>query len=248
MTGKAGLLLAAMMLLTPMATAETVSCDPPCGWIQPYLDLLVEDKLTCGSGLRLGDEDIDPEMCYDAPTDAKPIVIDAHVRLFWEMSEDGTYPHDPAEPIIIDFSNAGNAGKWLKGSVEPSSFTITSAELLDPNNLEIRDLESGSPSVWYVFDEEIIVTYSKEGAPSKADLEIIKNKGGYQPMFLRVHSGSSGSYFKESWALEEFRFFYDESSSGSGQNGNASESNDAPFAPFSLAILGLALLALRRRN
>lgn len=244
MTAKAGLLMAAMMLLAPMATAETVSCDPPCGWIQPYLDLMVDDKLTCGSGLRLGDEDIDPSQCYPAPTDDKPIVIDASLRLFWELSEDGTYPHDPAEPIVIDFSNAGNTGKWLSGSVEPNTITLDTQQLLDPNNLEVRDLESGSPSVWFVFDEEIKITYTKVAEPNRADQEIIKNKGGYQPMFLRVHSGASGSYFKESWALEEFRFFYD----APGASNNGSESNETPFAPISLAILGLALVALRRRD
>ncbi|MGB1697056.1 MAG: hypothetical protein ACPHK8_01500 [Thermoplasmatota archaeon] len=250
MTAKAGLLIAAMFLMTPAMAAEA-TCSPPCGWVQPNLDIIIEDKLTCGSGIRLGDEEIDPALCYQVPTEDKPVVIDGMFRLYWEVSEEATYPHDPNQPIEVDFANVGTTGKWLSASVEPNTISIGTAELADPNNFQIRDLESGSPSVWFWFEQPLTITYEKVGEPTEADWELIGNKGGYQPMFLRVHSGESGVYFKQAWALEEFRFYT--GTEEQFKSGNIpttpqadGESNSTPAIPILFAILGLALLARRK--
>lgn len=254
MNWKVGL-VAALLLIVPVTASEQAErecANPPCGWIQPYLDIIVDEKLTCGSGLRLGAEDIDPSECYAAPRDGEPVSIDATFRLYWEVSEEATYPHDPNQPIIVDFSGAGARGRWIQTTVEPNTIELGTTELLDPNNFQILDLESGSPALWYWYEAPITVTFTKVGEPDAKDWDLIEGKGGYQPVFLRTHSGISGAYFKESWALEEFRFFTGDESQYQGYQAtgelSAPESENTPAAPLAIGALALLGLALRRRS
>src|SRR5688572_33473354 len=107
--------------------------------------------------------------------------------------------------------------------------------------------DANTKQVWFWFEQPITVTITRTGDPAPADLEKVSNANGVQKVFLKAKSNASGSYFKEAFGVEEFRFDASQDPAVVASNG---DSQDAPgLGPLALAgVLGLALLAFRRRS
>lgn len=255
--GKAFLASAALLLaLLPSASAEAAqppaggaclgAAAPPCGYIVPQLALDFPDKPACKAA-TLGGE-IDLAGCLQMPAMGESVVQEGMLRWYWDITQDGTYPADPMQPIVISFTGTATNPSWLDVKVEPESFTLDAVALASPLNMKEDVEDPAAPQLWFWFERPITVTLTRTGDPDAAGLEKIGNGNGVQKVFLKAKSNASGAYFKEAFGVEEFRFnaYSDpaiETSAGGG-------SQDAPgLGPLALVgALALALLAFRRRS
>ncbi|MFA5943239.1 MAG: hypothetical protein WC876_02095 [Candidatus Thermoplasmatota archaeon] len=247
--GKA--LLAAVLLaaLVPLASGQAASdaaasdcaAAPPCGYIGPQMALDFPDKPLCKAATLGGPVDL--TTCMTLPAPGESVTQAGTLRWYWDITQDGTYPIDPMVPIVIAFSGTATNPSYLDIQVEPASFTLDAAAMVHPDNLKV---DPATSQVWFWFEEPITVTITRSGEPNPADLEKVSNAGGVQKVFLKGKSNASGTYFKEAFGVEEFRFNASEDPAVVAANG---ESQDAPgLGPLALlGVMGLALLALRRR-
>ena len=245
--GKA--LFAAVLLaaFVPLASAEAVADSnadcalPPCGYIVPQMALDFPDKPLCKAATLGGQVDL--TTCMTLPAPGESVTQQGTLRWYWDITQDGTYPIDPMVPIVIAFSGTATNPSYLDLKVEPASFTLDAVAMVHPDNLKV---DAATTQVWFWFEKPITVTITRSGEPNEADLEKVSNAGGVQKVFLKGKSNASGTYFKEAFGVEEFRF---NASQDPAVVANNSDSQDAPGlgALSLLGVLGLALLALRRR-
>ena len=255
--GKALLPAVLMAALLPFASAtsepEVVAVDgladgaacaaaPPCGYIVPQMALDFPEKPLCKAATLGGPVDL--ATCMTLPGPGESIQQQGTVRWYWDITQDGTYPIDPMVPIVIAFGGTATNPTYLEIAVDPPSFTLDAAEMVNPAYYQPD--ESNPQQVWFNFEKPITVTITRNGDPAPEDLEKVSNANGVQKVFLKGKSNASGSYFKEAFGVEEFRFNASEDPAVVASTG---ASNDAPgLGPLALlAVLGLALLALRRR-
>jgi hypothetical protein len=218
---------------------------PPCGYIVPQLALDFPDKPPCKAA-TLGGE-VDLSKCLPLPADGESVVQKGTLRWYWDMTQDGTYPIDPQQPIVIQFSGTATNPKYLQLKVEPESFTLDAAAMASPENVKA---DAGGSKVWFWFEKPITVTITRSGGPSEQDLEKVANAGGVQKVFLKAKSNASGAYFKEAFGVEEFRFnAYQDPAirSASGGSGSKASPGVGPLALLGVVGLALALVAFRRR-
>ena len=265
MSGKALLAVAAVaafaVALVPLGSAETpgvpaaaqAACvdaglAPPCGYIVPQLALDFPDKPPCKAETLGGD--IDLATCLPLPAMGESVTQEGMLRWYWDITQDGTYPADPMQPIVIAFTGTATNPKWLDLKVEPESFTLDAVALASPVNMRTGD-DPTTPQVWFWYEQPITVTITRTGDPDEANLEKIGNAGGVQKVFLKAKSNASGAYFKEAFGVEEFRFnaYQDEAIAATA---GASPGQEAPGLG-ALPLLGvlavaLAAVALRRRS
>ncbi|MHB1262310.1 MAG: hypothetical protein ACYC2H_11415 [Thermoplasmatota archaeon] len=253
--GKALLPLLLLAALMPFAAATTPATDavffeaptaasacaaPPCGYIVPQMALDFPDKPLCKAATLGGAVDL--ATCMDLPAAGASVTQNGVVRWYWDITQDGTYPIDPMVPIVIAFSGTATNPTYLDLKVEPGSFTLDAQAMANPDNFKVEGQQ-----VWFWFEEPITVTISRTAEPGPADLEKVSNANGIQKVFLKGKSNASGTYFKEAFGVEEFRFDTSEDAYFSG-SGNGSQ--DAPgLGPVALVgVLALALVAVRRRS
>lgn len=264
---KVFLIVACMALLVPTSQAEgdagapvvddLVDCGPPCGYILPILDIQVEDKQACGGG-RLIYAEGPPEDCEDLMADGESVSYDAKLLWYWEVSEDGTYPKEAGEDIVISFSGTATNPRWLTVDVAgdgmtDGTFVLTDADLVDPANFVLRENSQEQQSLWFWYERDITITFTRNGSPTGDDLDRIENREGVQVFFLKAKSSESGPRFKEAFGVEEFRFnsCADEGVAQQVKScaaAPATEGQKTPALPL-LATLGLlvALAVARRR-
>jgi hypothetical protein len=228
----------------PSGACLAAAASPPCGYIVPQLALDFPDKPPCKAA-TLGGE-VDLSKCLALPADGESVVQKGTLRWYWDMTQDGTYPIDPQQPIVIQFSGTATNPKYLQLKVEPESFTLDAAAMASPENVKA---DAGGSKVWFWFEKPITVTITRSGGPSEQDLEKIGNAGGVQKVFLKAKSNASGAYFKEAFGVEEFRFNAYQDPAIQASSG-ASASKDSPgLGPLALiGVIGLALGLLASRR
>ncbi len=213
--------------------ADCAVANPPCGWINPLIALDFDDKPLCR---------MYPTDCMQPPV-SEPLVLSGEFRWYWEVSEDGTYPDDPATDIVVTFSGTASNPEWVDFKVEPETITITSADLVDPNRYETDASDPANMAVWYSYNEPITITFTRTGEPSAAEMTRIEERGGLQSVFLKAKSSASSDRFKEAFGVEEFRFdaYSDETMEAPGQ--------EAPGMGMlaGMGVLAAAGVASRRR-
>jgi hypothetical protein len=237
-----GLLAADADVQASAADAALCAAAPPCGYIVPQMALDFPEKPLCKAATLGGQVDL--STCMDLPTADTPVVQKGILRWYWDVTQDGTYPIDPQVPIVIAFSGTATNPTYLDIKVEPADFTLDAVEMANPANY--RPDEANPQQVWFWYERPITVTISRTAEPLPEDMEKASNAGGVQKVFLKGKSNASGSYFKEAFGVEEFRF---NTQSDPYFTAAAGDSQDAPgLAPLALlGVLGLALLAVRRR-
>lgn len=221
------------------AVASSACAAPPCGYIVPQMALDFPDKPLCKAA-TLGGE-VDLSTCMKLPAAGETVTQAGVVRWYWDITQDGTYPIDPMVPIVIAFGGTATNPSYLDLKVEPESFTLDAAAMVHPDNLKVEGQQ-----VWFWFEEPITVTIARTAEPAPEDLAKVSNANGIQKVFLKAKSNASGTYFKEAFGVEEFRF---DTSEDAYFTSAAGGSQDAPgLGPLALlGALGLALVALRRR-
>lgn len=243
------LLLAALLPAASTASvvetgAASAACAaaPPCGYIVPQMALDFPDKPLCKAA-TLGGE-VDLSTCMKLPGPGESVTQNGILRWYWDITQDGTYPIDPQDPIVIAFSGTATNPSYLEIKVEPETFTLDAVAMVHPDNIKT---DTNTKQVWFWFEEPITVTITRTAEPNAADIEKAGNAGGVQKVFLKAKSNASGTYFKEAFGVEEFRFNTREDAYFLAADG---ESQDAPgLGPLALlGVLGVALLALRRRD
>jgi hypothetical protein len=256
--GKAFVALAFLALL-PAGSAEAEDAEPaagaaqcmaglaapPCGYIVPQLALDFPDKPACKAA-TLGAQ-VDLSTCLALPAKGESIVQQGVMRWYWDITQDGTYPADPMEPIVIQFTGTATNPSWLDLKVEPESFTLDAAALASPLNMKTNTENPTAPQVWFWYEQPITVTLTRTGDPTEENLGKIAGSGGVQKVFLKAKSNASGAYFKEAFGVEEFRFnAYSDEAIATSAGGDSKGSPG--LGPLALAgVLALALLAFRRR-
>jgi hypothetical protein len=196
------LLLALVPAGSSVPAASQAECAaPPCGYIVPQLALDFPDKPTCRAA-SLGAA-VDLSTCLELPAEGESVTQEGMLRWYWDITQDGTYPADPAQPIVIAFSGTATNPDWMELTVEPASFTLDAVALVNPTNMRLS--EEGA-QLWFWFESPITVTLTRTGSPDEAGQETIDNSGGVAKVFLKAKSTASGAYFKEAFGVEEFRF------------------------------------------
>ncbi len=242
----AGALIAAPTTAAePTAQADNECSEPPCGWIAPLLDLLIEDKPACSGGYILGGE-LDPSECMTPPQEGQPLVMEGEFRLYWELCEEATYLNDVQDPIEVSFSSTNRNPSFLKFQMEPSSFTLDTATLLNPQYIVLGEKADGSPTCWYDYRQPITLTFTREGEPSEADIETIQNQNCVAQYYIKMQSDESGERFKSGWGIEPFRFHMLNDPLGESLCNGGSKSTPAVAAPVLLGGLAALGVALRR--
>lgn len=217
----ARLALVSLLALLPLASAvsvddapiaETEVCAaPPCGYILPYIDIVIEDKMVCGGGRLIFAEGL-PDDCEEIPLDGESRDYAAKLLWYWEVSEDGTYPKEYDEDIFICFGSTSTNVAWIQvevtadGTDDAGCFIIDNVALAHPDNLQVREGPNGNQQVWFWFERDITITVSRDGGPNKAELKQIDDREGVQSYFIKAKSSSSGPRFKESFTVEEMRW------------------------------------------
>lgn len=254
----ASVALALLLALLPTASAEAAESPssgqdacldglsaPPCGYIVPQLALDFPDKPTCKAA-TLGAQ-VDLATCLSMPAKGESVVQQGTMRWYWDITQDGTYPADPMQPIEILFTGTATNPSWLELKVDPPSFTLDAVALASPLNMRTNTDNPTSPQVWFWYEQPITVTLTRTGDPTEENLDKISGAGGVQKVFLKAKSNASGAYFKEAFGVEEFRFnaYSDEAIASS----TGSESKGSPgLGPLALVgALALVVVALRRR-
>lgn len=230
---------------TGAAAAACQAKSPPCGYIVPQLALDFPDKPPCKAETLGGPVDL--SKCMPLPAKGESVQQKGVLRWYWDMTQDGTYPIDPTDPIVIQFSGTATNPQYLELKVEPTSFTLDAAAMASPENMKP---DAGASKLWFWYEKPITVTITRTADPNEQDLAKVSNAGGVQKIFLKAKSNASGAYFKEAFGVEEFRFnAYTDPAIQSAATGSASKDSPAVGALPLFGVLGLALalVAFRRR-
>jgi hypothetical protein len=220
----------------PTATACVAGgLNPPCGYIQPFLDLDFPDKPSCGGA-------VEAAKCIPLPAVGQSLSMDGTLTYYWRLSEDGTYPPDMTQPIDITFKGTTNTPKWLTFKMEPESIQMAATELVDPRNLKTDDATT-PPTVYFWFERPVTVTFTRTGDPDLERQERIAGRDGIEELAVKAKSTPNGSYFREGHGTETFRF--DASQFMAPQT--VSTSQQAPAWGLLGVVLVLGLAARRAR-
>ncbi len=213
-------ILLAFAVLVPGAGAQSGQADepmtdaacaaPPCGWILPNLDIAVEGKLPCGGG-RIIYAEGPPDDCFAILAPGESRTYPALVVLKWEITEEGTYPKEIGEDIVIAFSGTAGNAPWISLAITGQDMTdgeyrLDDAALVHPDNLRQRTNTQGQESVWFWFERPIEITFTRTGDPGPESLQTLENRQGVLAYFVKARSSDSGPRFKEGFGIEEFRF------------------------------------------
>lgn len=225
------------------ATAACAARNPPCGWIDPILDIDLPEKLQCGSGYRAAQE-LDPSECHALPEDGGSLTLEGTFRFYWDMSEEGTYPNDPNEDIVVTFGGSGSNPGWLSVVVEPAQFVIGTAELFNPDYWKPEENEQGTQRILFWFEQPITVTIERDGEPTPEDIDRMVARNGVQVFFVKVKSTGSGERFRPAFGIEEFRFY------GLQDEGVKEQlpGNDTPAPGMLVGAAALAAIAVAARR
>ncbi len=240
-------LVVLLFLAVPSGAAAT--CGPPCGYILPTLDIVIDDKPACG-GARIIFADEPPEDCYDLLGPDETRIIPAMLHWEWEASEEGTYPKEPQKDIEISFSGASTNPRWIDVSVTGDGmvdgrFIIDDAELFDPDNFEERP-NGDTPAIWYSYQRPIDIVLTRTGDPSARDIDIIDASNGVVKVFVKSESSESSARFRASFGIEELRFMACADAAIGQQADICPQTASDADAPLPLAWALMALLAARR--
>lgn len=202
--------LEALEPAAPSATADCLAAAaaPPCGYIVPQISLDFPDKPPCRAKTLGGP--IDLEACLALPAVGDTITQSGVMRFSWDVSQDGTYPQDPAcaapgtPCITVVFSGTATNPKWMKLSVEPAEVVLDQVAFLNPENFVVNQ---ETQQVIFLVEVPLTVTFERTdaGTDDKSVARIERAQGAAQ-MFLKAKSSASGQYFKEAFGVEEFRF------------------------------------------
>lgn len=226
---------------------------PPCGYIVPAISLDFPEKPICRPATLGGP--IDLTQCIPLPAVGSSHVENGLFRMSWDITQDGTYPADPTQPIVVTFGGTSSNPKWIDLVVEPASVEISAADLNNPQYLQFNQ---ETQSLWFWYEVPLKVTFTREGAgDDEASEKRIERQQGAVQVFLKAKSSASGQYFKEAFGVEEFRFNPCSSDDAltaairqcAGMPGVSSGSKESPgvgVIASGLGLLGL-VVALRRR-
>lgn len=202
-----GLAVALALVAGPLPAHAAVDLDdvvacaaPPCGYIVPAISLDFPEKPICRPETLGGP--IDLSQCIPLPAVGGTHVENGIFRMSWDITQDGTYPADPLQPIVVTFGGTSSNPKWMDLVVEPASIEISAVDLNNP-----QYLRNEGQSVWFWYEVPLSVTFTRDdiGADAASEKRIERQQGAVQ-MFLKAKSSSSGQYFKEAFGVEEFRF------------------------------------------
>ena len=234
----------------PQAEPASAACvaaaarGPPCGYIMPNLELEFPDKPRC-PGAPGG---IDASKCIALPDDGAAVSFTGSVIWSWKESEDLSYPSDPQQDIKITFGGTAMNPSWMPFRFEPESYTITAADLADPNNRKV-DSASGSPIVYFWYERPVKVTFERQGGPNDAEMDRFVSWQGIQSVYTKAKSTGSGAFYKESFGGEEFRFDAKALLPGDGTTSTGDGAKAPAAGPLlGIATLGLAALGRRRQR
>lgn len=230
--------------------AAACAANPPCGYITPLLSLDLADNRPCGFGVAYG-EPIDGTQCMAPPMADEPKVMEGEFVLRWSITEEGYYTSDPNDPVVVEFLGPSSNPSFLDFSVEPSTFTLDSSTLADPNYIVSKERGDGSDELWYEYIQPVTVTIERSGEPTFDDLQSIMNRDGQVRFLIRIHSDGSGNTYRDSYGLELFAFHVDAAEDGDSLQELSDEMSGrgTPFpAAVALGVLGAAAVAARRRQ
>jgi len=221
-----------------VAPASCANAHPPCGYINPILDLDFPSKPKCAATLGV----TDPAACIPLPAENGTVRYAGVVRWYWKESEDLVYAPDPNSPIQISFAGTSGNPSWLTFKVDPPTFTITAQDLVDPRNSKV-DNSGSAPVVYYWYERAINVTFTRTGSPDAAGLDDLRNKDGILEVYVRGKSTASGTTYNAGFGGEYFRF----NATGLLQPASQPVKASPPsiLAPF-LALVAITLLRRRR--
>jgi hypothetical protein len=215
------------------------ACNPPCGYIMPTMDIVIEGKERCGDAFS-GDPTGCPLLMEVEGSETYAATVVWH----WDVTQDGTYPADPNQDIVITFAGIATNPAWLEFSTEPSELVITAADLADPANYRIDPESPGGPKVEFWMSWTVDITITRTAEPSAGELDRVYNKGGLVTYAVKARSTESGSYFKRGFTLEEFRYDGRELFAAPAADDNESPGLGTAFLVGALAI---AFVAARRK-
>lgn len=224
---------AAALQLEPAYGAACAS--PPCGYITPIVEMDFPSKPKCTSEAGA----VDLAKCIQLPAKGQSVSFDGTFRYYWKLSEDLTYPPGQ-DPVVVTFSGVSTNPAWMAFKVDPPTITIDAVALVSPANMRLDQTNPSAPVVYYDFKAPIKVTFTHGGDPDQAALDKIAAKGGVTDVLLKAKTSASGTYFKEGFGVESFRF-------ATASLLPAAASHGAPgglLAP----LLGVALAAFARRR
>ncbi|HET6399730.1 MAG TPA: hypothetical protein VFH47_09280, partial [Candidatus Thermoplasmatota archaeon] len=136
--------------------AAATACLPPCGYIIPVLSLEFPDKPACREA---GDD------CLALPPPEGSVRLEGLLRWHWDVSQDGIYPGDPNQPIVVSFAGTGTNPQAIQVRVEPATVTITAADLADPQRLRTDASDPAAMRVVYEFLQPITVVIERGTQP-----------------------------------------------------------------------------------
>lgn len=223
----------------PLASPAEAACAPPCGYIIPLIDLDFPEKPVCGNPALGGDG-----QCIPLPEQGGSVSYDGVLRWYWEISQDGTYPNDPQQDIVVSFSGTGSNPGFLHATVEPTEFTITTADLFSPTNMKQDTSDPAKPRLWFWYERPLTVTLARTGDPTPEELDRSEQRGGRFEFHLKVKSTASSDRYREAFGLETFRF---DATSVLPQDGGRQESPLPPAWATAGAVAAAAVLLRRRR-
>ncbi|MEA3204332.1 MAG: hypothetical protein QOI63_2012 [Thermoplasmata archaeon] len=231
-------LLSLLVFLAPVAQAEAAAkCGgPPCGYVTPIVDMQFDGKPKCSGAPGA----IDLAKCIPLPAKGQSVSFTGTFRYYWKLSEDLTYPPGQ-DPVVVSFSGVSTNPKWLTFKVDPPTITIDAVALVSPLNMRLDQSNPSAPVVYYDYQQPVTVTFTHSGDPDQLALDKMAAKGGVTDVFVKAKSSASGTYFKEGFGVQFFRF------DTSSLLPTATPTHSAPggfLAP--LAGLFLAVLARRR--
>lgn len=257
----AGILLVLMAALAPGAGAGSASaaapaaaeaveglegvCAPPCGWINPLIDLDFPEKPSCGGGVVTAER---PDDCIPLMADGERLAMEGTLTWYWSISDEAHYPNDPQQDIEVSFGGTASNPSYLDVVVEPERFIIDTATLFSPEHMHVEEGPTGQQQLVYRYEEPVTVTFTREGSPDARDLERLHNRDGIQSLFLKASSTESGERFKAAFGVEEFRFDATKAPDAAMLGLDATGTKDTPGPALPLLVAALALAALTRRR
>lgn len=230
------------LLQGDLPSAGCKAAAPPCGYINPILDLDFPDKPVCtktGGAIDLG-------KCIPLPAVGESTSFSGTVRWYWKLSEDGTYPPDTSQAIEITFTSVTSNPTWLPFKVEPEKYTIAAVDLLDPRNTKVDD-SGPSPVLYYWFERPVNVTFTRDGLPSVEAAAKIASRDGLLETYIRGRSTPSGTTFNAAFGGEYFRFNATSLAAQSGPS-NASPGLTGGAVLIAVALGGAVLVSRRSRR
>lgn len=163
------------------------------------------------------------------------------VQWYWPQSDDLVYPPDPNEPITITFAPIETNPSWLSFDVQPASYTITAADLLDPRNVR-NETSNGATVIYYWFEQPVEVAFTRSADPVGDESTKLMARDGIQPVYVQVRSTGSGTFYLPSFGGEQFRF------NGTGLLEPALEETMGANLPWHLGLAAVAMAVAARRQ